>query len=163
MTRPGNIELTRSISTLRPVAGAVRVFKWPFKRRPSTNASSCTINFSFWLLSSFVHQHKTKRLIVRFQLSLSVACPIWRGFLSEIDSRWNVLSQTTDDRTEQEIRENTFHSSRYGSSPIFLSESSSTYNDRILNFDQSVFDKLVDRGSFVLLHNKKDVSIERIN
>ncbi|CAE1240057.1 GCLC [Acanthosepion pharaonis] len=35
-------------------------------------------------------------------LALSAATPIFRGYLSDSDCRWNVLSQSADDRTEEE-------------------------------------------------------------
>jgi hypothetical protein len=37
-----------------------------------------------------------------FQLALSAASPIWRGYLAEIDCRWNVLCAMSDDRTAEE-------------------------------------------------------------
>ena len=37
-----------------------------------------------------------------FQLALSAASPIWRGYLTEIDCRWNVLCAMVDDRTNEE-------------------------------------------------------------
>jgi glutamate--cysteine ligase catalytic subunit len=38
-----------------------------------------------------------------FQLALSAASPIWRGYLTEIDCRWNVLCAMVDDRTKEEL------------------------------------------------------------
>lgn len=37
-----------------------------------------------------------------FQLAMSAASPIWRGYLAEIDCRWNVLCAMSDDRTAEE-------------------------------------------------------------
>ena len=39
---------------------------------------------------------------VYLQLSLSAASPIYRGRLSDLDTRWTVISQSVDDRTEEE-------------------------------------------------------------
>lgn len=36
------------------------------------------------------------------QLALSAASPIYRGYLSDIDTRWSVISQSVDDRTREE-------------------------------------------------------------
>ncbi len=36
-------------------------------------------------------------------LALSASSPIWRGYLSDIDCRWNVLKQAFDDRTKEEL------------------------------------------------------------
>jgi hypothetical protein len=38
-------------------------------------------------------------------------------FISDIDSRWNVLSETADNRTNDEIENNIFDSSRYSNVP----------------------------------------------
>jgi len=35
-------------------------------------------------------------------LALSAASPIWRGYLADIDCRWNVLCAMVDDRTAEE-------------------------------------------------------------
>ncbi|CAF0995553.1 unnamed protein product [Didymodactylos carnosus] len=35
-------------------------------------------------------------------LALSAACPIWRGYLCDVDTRWNALCESADDRTEEE-------------------------------------------------------------
>ena len=36
-------------------------------------------------------------------LALSACSPIWRGYLSDVDCRWNILSASTDDRTTEEL------------------------------------------------------------
>ena len=33
---------------------------------------------------------------------MTAASPIWRGYLADVDSRWNVISGSVDDRTEEE-------------------------------------------------------------
>ena len=35
-------------------------------------------------------------------IALSASSPIWRGYLADIDCRWNVLKQAFDDRTKEE-------------------------------------------------------------
>ncbi len=37
-----------------------------------------------------------------FKLALSAASPIWRGYLADIDCRWNILCAMVDDRTAEE-------------------------------------------------------------
>ena len=37
------------------------------------------------------------------KLALTAASPIWRGYLSDVDCRWNVISSTFDDRTAGEL------------------------------------------------------------
>ena len=36
------------------------------------------------------------------QLALSAASPIFRGYLADLDCRWNAISASVDDRTEEE-------------------------------------------------------------
>jgi glutamate--cysteine ligase catalytic subunit len=36
------------------------------------------------------------------QLALTAASPVWRGYLSDIDCRWNVIAGSVDDRTAEE-------------------------------------------------------------
>ena len=36
------------------------------------------------------------------KLALTAASPIWRGYLSDVDCRWNVISVCSDDRTAEE-------------------------------------------------------------
>lgn len=35
-------------------------------------------------------------------LALTAATPLWRGYLAETDCRWKVISESVDDRTEEE-------------------------------------------------------------
>jgi len=37
-----------------------------------------------------------------FQLALTAASPIFRGLLSDVDCRWDVIAGSVDDRTPQE-------------------------------------------------------------
>jgi len=36
------------------------------------------------------------------QLGLTAASPVWRGYLADVDCRWNAIAQGVDDRTEEE-------------------------------------------------------------
>lgn len=76
-------------------------------------------------------------------LSLSSSCPLWRGYVSDIDSRWNILSATTDDRTKEEIEIKLHNSSRYSSVNCYLSLSSEIYNDIHFNIDQQIYESLI--------------------
>lgn len=86
-------------------------------------------------------------------LALSAASPIYRGYLSDIDTRWTVISQSVDDRTKEErgiepLKENRFRisKSRYDSIDSYLSDCSACYNDIELTIDQSVYDTLIEGG-----------------
>lgn len=37
-----------------------------------------------------------------FQMALSAASPFYRGYVSDIDCRWGVISASVDDRTREE-------------------------------------------------------------
>ena len=46
---------------------------------------------------------ETGKLIVdRLQMALSAASPFYRGYVSDIDCRWGVISASVDDRTGEE-------------------------------------------------------------
>lgn len=44
-----------------------------------------------------------------WQTALTAAAPIYRGYLSDYDSRWNVTGQGADDRTKEELECNVSH------------------------------------------------------
>ena len=44
----------------------------------------------------------TVKCDVLFQLAMSAASPIYRGYLADIDTRWTVIAQSVDDRTKEE-------------------------------------------------------------
>lgn len=63
-------------------------------------------------------------------LALTAATPIFRGYLTEIDSRWNVLCQSLDCRTSEErglkpLKEDQFKigKTRYDTIHMYLSPS----------------------------------------
>lgn len=80
-------------------------------------------------------------------LSLSAASPIYRGQLSDLDTRWTVISQSVDDRTKEErglkpLKENKFaiNKSRYDSIDSYLS--CSAYSDIDLVYDRDIYEDL---------------------
>ena len=85
-----------------------------------------------------------------FQLCLSTSCPIWRGYLSDVDSRWNILSRTTDDRTKDEKENNLINSSRYSSVSSYLANHSERFNDVYNHYDENVYQKLIENGRLFL-------------
>ncbi|PVD31967.1 hypothetical protein C0Q70_07393 [Pomacea canaliculata] len=96
--------------------------------------------------------------ICPIMLALSAASPIYRGYLSDIDTRWTVISQSVDDRTREErglvpLKENKFRisKSRYDSIDSYLSPTSACYNDIKLTMDQEIYDQLTAEGVDVLL------------
>ncbi|KAL1915696.1 uncharacterized protein VTP21DRAFT_6455 [Calcarisporiella thermophila] len=94
-------------------------------------------------------------------LALTAAAPIWRGYLSDIDCRWNVIAGSVDDRTPEErglepLKKDRFvvPKSRYDSIDCYLSrdpELKPEYNDIPLVIDEDICKKLIDNGIDELL------------
>ena len=53
--------------------------------------------------------------------ALAASSPVYRGLLSDIDMRWDVISQSVDCRTPEEIASENPHKSRYSGSNMYLS------------------------------------------
>lgn len=88
---------------------------------------------------------------LHFQLALSAASPIYRGFLTDVDCRWNVISCSVDCRTPEErgltpLKNNKFviNKSRYDSIDSYLSPQGEKYNDVPLIYDPQIYKKLRD-------------------
>ncbi|CAO3574228.1 unnamed protein product [Mortierella alpina] len=89
-------------------------------------------------------------------LALTAAAPIYRGYLSDVDCRWNVIAQSVDDRTEEErglkpLKDNKYRiaKSRYDSIDSYISNDPSNkpeYNDIPLVYDKDIYKKLSDNG-----------------
>ncbi|MCL4137403.1 UNVERIFIED_CONTAM: hypothetical protein GTU68_031069, partial [Idotea baltica] len=84
------------------------------------------------------------------QLALTAASPIFRGYLTDVDCRWDVISLSVDCRTREErglspLKEDKFviPKSRYSSVDMYLSECGAKYNDIEVVYDQAIYDKLL--------------------
>ncbi|XP_059614082.1 glutamate--cysteine ligase [Phlebotomus argentipes] len=82
-------------------------------------------------------------------LALSAASPVYRGFLTESDCRWNVISASVDCRTPEErgerpLKEGQFriYKSRYDSIDSYLSPAGEKYNDVPLVYDEAIYQRL---------------------
>lgn len=82
-------------------------------------------------------------------LALSAASPVFRGYLTERDCRWNVIVSSVDDRTDEELglkplRENKFviRKSRYSTIECYISELGEKYNDVKVVYDQDIYNRL---------------------
>lgn len=82
---------------------------------------------------------------------MSAASPLYRGFLTDVDCRWNVISCSVDCRTAEErglkpLTENKFviNKSRYDSIDSYLSPQGEKYNDVPLVYDKEIYKKLRD-------------------
>ncbi|KAL0068752.1 glutamate--cysteine ligase [Marasmius tenuissimus] len=89
-------------------------------------------------------------------LALTAASPIWRGYLADVDCRWNVIAGSVDDRTEEErglkpLSNDRYQipKSRYDSVDLYLSENwmnRPEYNDNPLPINEGIYDRLRDHG-----------------
>ncbi|KAF8556400.1 GCS-domain-containing protein [Imleria badia] len=89
-------------------------------------------------------------------LALTAASPLWRGYLSDVDCRWNVIAGSVDDRTAEErghvpLKDNKYviPKSRYDSVDLYLStdwKSKPAYNDTDVPYNREIYTRLVDHG-----------------
>lgn len=86
-------------------------------------------------------------------LALSAASPVYRGYLTDVDCRWNVIAASVDCRTREErglkpLKENKFriHKSRYDSIDSYLSPQNEKYNDINIVHDKAIYQRLREGG-----------------
>ncbi|KAB1261894.1 Glutamate--cysteine ligase catalytic subunit, partial [Camelus dromedarius] len=86
-------------------------------------------------------------------MALSAASPFYRGYVSDIDCRWGVISASVDDRTREErglepLKNNSYRisKSRYDSIDSYLSECGEKYNDLDLTIDREIYGHLLQEG-----------------
>ncbi|GAA5832048.1 hypothetical protein JCM5353_000733 [Sporobolomyces roseus] len=89
-------------------------------------------------------------------LALTAASPIFRGLLSDVDCRWDVIAGSVDDRTPPErglepLMRDRFliPKSRYDSVDCYIADSPYNrpeYNDNDMPIDENIRDKLIERG-----------------
>ncbi|KAF9010584.1 glutamate-cysteine ligase catalytic subunit [Cyathus striatus] len=95
-------------------------------------------------------------------LALTAASPAWRGYLADVDCRWNVIAGSVDDRTEEErgikapTEGNRFRipKSRYDSVDLYISNdwmNRPEYNDTDVPYDEKIYQRLQDHGIDPLL------------
>ncbi|XP_050448829.1 glutamate--cysteine ligase catalytic subunit isoform X1 [Cataglyphis hispanica] len=84
-------------------------------------------------------------------LALTAASPFYRGYISDVDCRWSVISSSVDCRTQEErglkpLKENKFriNKSRYDSIDSYLSKEGEKYNDIPVIYDDEIYKQLLD-------------------
>lgn len=92
---------------------------------------------------------------------MTAATPIFRGYLADVDSRWNVIAASVDDRTREErgldpLKNNRWviNKSRYDSIDTYISTDDTykdKYNDLDLVYDKDIYNKLTNDGVDPLL------------
>lgn len=95
-------------------------------------------------------------VLTPIMLALTAATPIFRGYLADVDCRWDIISKSVDDRTEEErgilpLSNDRYRisKSRYASISSFISQHPSMkdkYNDIDLAYDENVYKQLTDAG-----------------
>ncbi|CCA66352.1 probable gamma-glutamylcysteine synthetase [Serendipita indica DSM 11827] len=96
-------------------------------------------------------------------LALTAGSPFWRGYIADVDCRWNVISGAVDDRTEEErglkassSSSNLFRipKSRYSSVDNYISQDKincPSYNDLNAPYDKDIAARLLENGMDELL------------
>ena len=86
-------------------------------------------------------------------LVMSSACPIFKGKITDYDNRWKIISDSVDDRTEDERNinsQNYIEKSRYGPVYSYISDSKYSYdfnNDyRKFPINKDYYNKLIQNG-----------------
>lgn len=115
-------------------------------------------------------------------LALTAASPAWRGYLSDQDARWNVISGAVDDRTLEELGQVPLKhdrfvipKSRYDSISMYIAtdpECKDAYNDiafprdlkiRKILTDNGIDDRLADHMSHLFIRDPIVVFSEMID
>ncbi|KAF8629434.1 hypothetical protein AX15_003480 [Amanita polypyramis BW_CC] len=89
-------------------------------------------------------------------LAMTAASPAWRGYLTDVDCRWNVIAGAMDDRTEEErglksLKNDRFRipKSRYDSVSLYISNdwmNRPEYNDTKPPYDEDIYKRLQGNG-----------------
>ncbi len=112
----------------------------------------CCLQMTFQAQSLTEARHLYDQLtpLTPVMLALSAASPIWRGYLSDVDCRWDIISGSCDDRTKEELGQKPLKNdrfridkSRYASISCYLSEENARFNDLKLVRDEAIYEKLV--------------------
>ena len=86
-------------------------------------------------------------------MALSASSPAHRGYLTDRDCRWSIISQAVDDRTKEELGEEPstssayrINKSRYDSIDSYISHCSEQYNDIQLVYNEDYYKVMVAEG-----------------
>ena len=73
-------------------------------------------------------------------LAISASCPIINENICNTDTRWDIISQSVDDR----IKEENISKSRFSSISTFLHRNGQKYNDIEIQINKKIYKKLID-------------------
>ncbi|CAC5380898.1 GCLC [Mytilus coruscus] len=118
-------------------------------------AGCCGLQTTFQMdtLDEAIYLYDQLVNICPIMLALSAASPVYKGYLSDIDTRWPVLSQSFDDRTDEEkgqkpLKKDRFRiqKSRWGSVATYISPEHYQYNDTDIVYDKDSYEELKNEG-----------------
>ncbi|CAF4195374.1 unnamed protein product [Rotaria sordida] len=107
--------------------------------------SCLQVTFQGESIKEAIHLYDQLLPLCPIMLCLSAACPIWRGYLSDIDCRWNILCEAIDARTAEEKKQTGFPS-RYALAPLYLADKNKHLNDIDYSIDEYIITNLIDQG-----------------
>uniref|UniRef100_A0A8C3VC77 Glutamate--cysteine ligase n=1 Tax=Catharus ustulatus TaxID=91951 RepID=A0A8C3VC77_CATUS len=120
---------------------------------PRTPHCSRNVTFQACSISEARYLYDQLATICPIVMALSAASPFYRGYVSDIDCRWGVISASVDDRTREErglepLKNNHYRisKSRYDSIDSYLSECGEKYNDIDLTIDKDIYEQLIKEG-----------------
>lgn len=89
-------------------------------------------------------------------LALTAASPLYRGYIADVDCRWNVIAGSVDDRTEEErglkpLKNDRFviPKSRYDSVDLYIANDHNNrpeYNDTNTPYDEAIYNRVRKHG-----------------
>ena len=104
-------------------------------------------------LDEALHIHDQLVAITPIALALTACTPIQRGYITDWDCRWSMLTAIGDDRTAEELGQVPISSdglrinkSRYDTIEMYLSEQNQRYNDNHIPYNEEYYDLLVAGG-----------------
>lgn len=114
------------------------------------------ITFQAWNVNEARRVYDALVPVTPIMLALTAASPAFRGYLADVDARWNVIAGSVDDRTEEErglkpLKNDKFRipKSRYDSVDRYIASDDRNkdyYNDVECPWDEKIYQRLRDNG-----------------
>ncbi|ORX37103.1 glutamate-cysteine ligase-domain-containing protein [Kockovaella imperatae] len=114
------------------------------------------ITFQAWNVDEARRVYDALVPVAPIMLALTAASPAFRGYLADVDARWNVIAASVDDRTEEErglkpLKSDRYSipKSRYDSVDLYISNdprNKEKYHDTHVPMDEGVKQRLTEHG-----------------
>lgn len=118
------------------------------------------ITFQAWNLDEARRVYDALVPVTPIMLALTAASPAFRGYLADVDARWDVIAGSVDDRTEEErglkpLKEDKYRipKSRYDSVDRYIANdprNREEFNDIECPFNEDVFKRLQGEGELII-------------